>query len=197
MKLAIKLLTVVYFTLFAFVMSGAADNTNTYYTKVNIWYDDPVKILSTNYHKGTIIPFGTKVTITGQVKEKINFTIDDQPGVTFSLINVPRHTLVKTAVLFNQYFTRDDPKAKNSQWDKFSSKEKDNIKKGIIQPGMSRAAVLAAYGNPPKHRTPDISGNLWNYWDARYIRRSVTFKNNIVTKIHVVNEYHRKEGGSK
>jgi len=53
---------------------------------------------------------------------------------------------------------------------------------------MSKEAVIAAYGYPPKHRTPALTSNAWTYWDARYERRIVTFKNNKIAKIEYINE---------
>ena len=189
MKLLVKLFSAIYLTLFVFSIACAATPAvETYYTKVNIWYEDPGKILSTNYHRGAIIPFSTKVNITGQTKDKISFTAKDLPGMTFGLVNVPKHSLVNTEELFKQYFTQDDPKAQNAEFHKFSAKEKDNIENGTLIEGMSKEAVIVAYGYPPKHKTPAQSSNLWTYWDARYIRKIVTFKNNLVTKLEEIKE---------
>ncbi|MCX5698246.1 MAG: hypothetical protein NTX01_00905 [Candidatus Omnitrophica bacterium] len=189
MKLAAKLFIAIYLTLFVFSIACAATTTTKpYYTKVNIWYEDSGKILSTNYHRGAIIPFCTKVNVISQTKEKINFTTEDQPGITFALINVPRHSLVNTTELFKQYFTQDNPKAGNTEFNKFSAKEKDSIENGTLIEGMSKEAVIAAYGYPPKHKTPLLTSNLWTYWDARYLRKLVIFKNNVVTKLEEIKE---------
>ena len=189
MKLTAKLFFGIYLGLFVFSIACAATaTTETYYTKVNIWYENPSKILSTNYHRGAIIPFCAKVNILSQTKDKINFTADEQPGITFTLINVPKHSLVNTTELFKLYFTRDNPKTKNPEFNKFNAKEKDNIENGTLAEGMSKEAVIAAYGYPPKHRTPAQSSNLWTYWDAKILKRLVTFKNNTVTKIEEVKE---------
>lgn len=167
----------------------AADvSAGTYYTKVNIWYEDPMKIPSTNYHRGAVIPFGSKVKIIDQVKEKIKFTVDDQPGVTFTLVNIRKHSLVEADELCKQYFAQDDPRS-GKDFSKFSPKEIRNIEEGALEEGMSREAAIAAYGYPPKHKTPVLSSNLWIYWDARPIRKLVTFKDNKIFKIEEVNEF--------
>jgi len=189
MKATVRFFIAIYLALFVFAIAyAAAPDAETYYTKVNIWYEDPEKILSTNYHRGAIIPFASQVNITNQAKNKISFTIKDQPGVTFTLINVPRHSQVDTAGLFKQYFTQDDPKIKDPQFNKFNAKEKDNIENGTLTPGMSKEAVITAYGYPPKHKTPVLASNLWTYWDARYLRKLVTFKNNLVIKVEEIKE---------
>jgi len=175
----------------SFILStclAAEPSQKTYYTNVNIWYEDPEKILSTNYHRGAIIPFCSKVEIISQSKNKIIFTSEDVPGVTFTLINVPRHSMVTTGELFKQYFIQDGPKDKNVQYSKFTQQEKDNIENGTLTTGMSKEAVIAAYGYPPKHKTPVIASNLWTYWDARGLRKLVTFKNNQIINLEEVKE---------
>lgn len=189
MKLVVKIFMGLYLALLVTSIACAATaTTKAYYTKVNIWYEDPGKISSTNYHRGAIIPFGTKVEIINQAKEKIHFTTEDQPGITFILTNVTKHSLANATELFKHYFSLDNPKAINTEFDKFNAKEKDNIENGSLAEGMSKEAVVAAYGYPPKHKTPALTSNLWTYWDARYIRKLVTFKNNLVIKIEEVKE---------
>jgi hypothetical protein len=189
MKLSAKLFIAIYLALFVLSIGYAGTTaTETYYTKVNIWYEDPGKILSTNYHRGAIIPFCSKVKIVKQTKDKIIFTVDDQPGIAFILINIPRHSLENAEMLFKQYFTQNNPKAENEEFNKFSAKEKDNIENGTLTEGMGKEAVIVAYGYPPKHKTPAQTSNLWTYWDARYVRKLVTFKNNVVIKLEEVKE---------
>jgi hypothetical protein len=184
-RLLLILFSVLFFTQFVYASSI---KKGTYYTKVNIWYEDPLKIPSTNYHRGATIPFGSKVQINGEAKEKIQFTVDDQPGVTFNLVNVRRHSMVELGELFNDYFSLNDPKA-GKDYLQFSQKEKENIENGTLQEGMSREAAVAAYGYPPKHKTPTLKSNLWTYWDSRAIRKLVTFKGEKVSKIEEVNEF--------
>jgi len=189
MKIVTKLFITIYLLFFVSTFAYAASpTTQDYYTKVNIWYENPQKILSTNYHRGAIIPFGTKVNITSQSKDKINFTALDQPGITFILVNVPRHSLVSATELFKQYFTQTDPKVRDSEFNKFNAKEKENIENGTLTEGMSKEAVIVAYGYPPKHRTPVLTSNLWTYWDAKILKKLITFKNNSITKIEEVKE---------
>ena len=38
------------------------------------------------------------------------------------------------------------------------------IKAGVLVQGMSKRAVLVAYGPPPEHYTPDLKSNRWRYW---------------------------------
>lgn len=186
-------LTVLGVFLFAGSVYAADLSAGTYYTKVNIWYEDPLKIPSTNYHRGAVIPFGSKVKIISKVKERIQFTVDDEPGVTFTLVNVRKHSLVDGAELFKEYFAQDDPKL-TKEFNNFNGKERRNIEKGTLEEGMSREAAIAAYGYPPKHKTPTLKSSLWTYWDARSIRRLVTFKNDRIDKIEEFNEFEEGSG---
>ena len=161
----------------------AADSVKeAYYTKVNIWYEEPAKIVITNYHRGAIIPYGAKVNIISKAGDRIQFTVDEQPGITFVLFNVRKHSLVEIKELFEQYFSSNDPRAQGGEFSKFNSLENENIENGTIAQGMNKEAVIAAYGYPPKHKTPTLVSNIWTYWDARSVRKLVTFKNNLVTK---------------
>ncbi len=185
-RVFLAVLGICYFLPFSYAAESAAE---TYYTKVNIWYEDPAKIVSTNYHRGAIIPYGSKVAIVSRSGEKILFSVDDQPGITFVLTNIRKYSLMDTAGLFQQYFAQEDPKAQGKEFGKFNSREKDNIENGTVEAGMSKEAVIAAYGYPPKHKTPALTSNIWTYWDARSVRRVLTFKDNRVTNSEEVNEY--------
>ena len=156
----------------------------TYYTKVNIWYENPQKIVYTNYHMGAIIPAGSKVEILGINGNKIKFNVNELKGMTFILTNIPKYSLVSTEVLFSDYFINEEVSPC-----KFNSSEKENISNGTIEEGMTKDAVIMSYGYPPKHKTPALSSNVWTYWDARATRKVVTFKDNKVKKIEEVNEY--------
>jgi hypothetical protein len=80
MKHVAKLFVLIYSAFFITAIAYAATATAvSYYTKTNIWYEDPGKILSTNYHRGAIIPFCTKVNIISQTKDKISFFADNYP----------------------------------------------------------------------------------------------------------------------
>ena len=54
------------------------------FTQTNIWYEDPQKIYSTNYHVGTIIPVGTKVQIVRLKGDRIQFKSFDT-GRTYKM----------------------------------------------------------------------------------------------------------------
>lgn len=156
---------------------------SVYYTKVNIWYEDPEEILSTNYHKGTIIPFGSQVKIADYKGNQISFTKEDMAGVTFTIFDVHKYSLVSMEELFNHYFSKDDPKAPGGEFSRLSGREKEDVEKGNLAEGMSKEAAIIAYGYPPKHKTPDLADDIWYYWSNRFHTEEVTFKNNRIIKI--------------
>lgn len=154
----------------------------TYFTKANIWFENPRKIFSTNYHKGAILPAGTKGTIRHYGRGKIQFTADNT-GSTFTLVYIRKHGRMTMGEFFDHYFSEGDIMAEGGEFSQFTPEEQDNIKIGAIAEGMSKAAVLMAYGYPPKIKTPDISGDTWTYWKDRMNTVVVTFQDDKVMSI--------------
>ena len=158
----------------AFSAAGLAKDGGTYYTKVNIWYEKPDKILSTNYHKGTVIPAGTEVEVLKRGK-KISFR-EKESGDKFTLVQVKKFTDVSKDELFDRHFSEQNP-LKGKEYNSFSEMEKKNIKDGELEDGMSKAAVIMAYGYPPTHRTPSLDDNTWVFWRNRFANFPLRFKN--------------------
>ncbi|MBF0593866.1 MAG: hypothetical protein HQL22_02735 [Candidatus Omnitrophica bacterium] len=132
-----------------------------YYTAVNIWYEEPDKIPSTNYHKGQIIPVNTPVVIGSVRKSCITFT--DSNKVKYSIEIVSKHTPIPLEDLFRHYFS-----ASMTDLKLFTSDERANIENGTIAVGMSKEAVVVAYGYPPAHMTPSLDRSPWKYWKDRF-----------------------------
>ncbi len=166
-------------------LAGSAYAANpeegTYYIKANIWYENPMKIVSSNYHRGAIIPVGTEVKVTSFGKEAIKFTIAGK-GLDCVLTLVPRHTNISLQALFDRTFSRDNILASGA-FQKFNKMEKDNIDKGSIAVGMSKDAVLMAYGYPPSNHTPTLASDIWVYWESRVKMIKVTFKDDKVASM--------------
>ncbi|MBU1054557.1 MAG: hypothetical protein KKC46_12135 [Proteobacteria bacterium] len=169
-----------YSSLFAAGFTG-----KTYYTKVNIWYEKPNRILSTNYHRGNILPIGTKAKIHSIKDRKIQFTPEGS-GQLFTIINQKNTSTISTDKLFNRYFSLKQINLSAGDYNKASVADIENIKKGIITMGMSKKAVIMAYGYPPTHKTPQLSSNAWRYWYARMHKVNVFFKNDKVFKIETI-----------
>jgi hypothetical protein len=152
-----------------------------YFTKANIWYEKPESILSVNWHLGAILPVGTRVIIVRRSGNEIKFR--NIAGADFTLINAVKYSTINLEKLFNQYFSKEDVTGEGCIISKFTKEEQENIKNGTIAEGMSKEAVLMAWGYPPSHRTPNLVVDLWTYWENRLVRHLVYFSNNKVTKI--------------
>lgn len=164
-------------SLYAGSFSGKA-----YYTRVNIWYEHPNDILSTNYHRGVILPVGTKVSIHSINNRRIRFTPDGS-GQMFTIVNDKQTNTISIDELFNRYFSVEAVQAGVDGSFQATEAERENIKAGTITIGMSKKAVIMAYGYPPTHKTPLLTSDIWYYWYARLHKVNIYFKDDKVFKI--------------
>jgi len=153
-----------------------------YYTMANIWYERPDKILSTNFHRGIMIPAGTKVTIIYFKGKKINFT-EVETEESYTYLHAKKHSKITLRELFNRYFSKDDPMRPGGPFEKFTVKEQENVMDGTLNIGLSKDATLMAYGYPPTHRTASITSNMWTYWKGRAGRVLVIFRDDKICDI--------------
>lgn len=155
----------------------------TYFTTVNIWFEKPQRIYSTNYHRGAILLLGEKVLVTAVSGKAIHFTGED--GTNYTIAFMKSHHSQKATVesYFNQYFSKQSPILPGSPYHQLTADEKWHVKTGSIKIGMSKAAVLMAYGYPPSHRTPSLKNSIWVYWVNRFVKKNVYFKDGRVYKI--------------
>ncbi len=154
-----------------------------HYTAANIWYKHPREIWSLNHHRGVMLPAGTRVTIKGISGRTITFV--DQRGTKYRLMLAKKYTAPRftTNDLFGQYFTATDPLDKNGAFSRLTELEKNGVKTGRIAVGMSKQAVLMAYGYPPTHMTPSTESDVWKYWTNRFRAYLVYFQNGRVVEI--------------
>lgn len=181
MKRIFVLIVIVLLPMALIGCSGAntkVDKTKTLFTKVNIWFENPGKILATNYHKGSVLPINTRINVIEMNRKLLRFK-DLSTNVVFTLFNVPKHTKKNIDELFDAYFA-----TLSVNLDSFSALEQENIKNGTIAVGMSKAAVIAAYGYPPGNKTPSLDYDLWTYWVSRFKRtRGVKFSAGAIVEI--------------
>ncbi|MCU0856882.1 MAG: hypothetical protein MUC65_00570 [Pontiellaceae bacterium] len=143
-----------------------------YFTQVNIWYEKPEKIQSTNFHTGEILPIGTPVKMLKIEGNSIQFR--NEKGVNFTLIYNPKHSTGTIKDYLEKMFSEKSI-LEGKEYKKLSKTEKDNISKGIVAEGMCKSAVLMAYGYPPSHKTKSTDLNTWIYWLSRFKTTEVTF----------------------
>ncbi|MEW6379702.1 MAG: hypothetical protein AB1611_08835 [bacterium] len=165
---------------------SASPEGKPYFTKVNIWYEykneklNPIP--STNYHQGEMLPVGTKVTIKECSDKKILFA-DDSTNTVYTLVYIAKHGQMTPEEFFGHYFSEGNVMAEGGEFSKFTPEEQSNIKSGTLAEGMSKEAVLMAYGYPPKIKTPDISNDVWTFWKNRFDTTVVTFQDNKIANI--------------
>jgi hypothetical protein len=145
------------------------------YTAHNIWYEQLAKVYSINYKKGSLIPIGSRVlkleTSRGW-SSSVSFLLED--GARWGTIHF--QAKFHPGLFLRNYVERTFV---NTPPDRllvsFSTIERQHIQQGIVRRGMSRRAVIAAFGFPPEHATPFLEGNHWLYWFNRFHKREVLF----------------------
>lgn len=161
-------------------MEVLAAGKGTYFTTANIWYEHPEKIYSTNYHAGRIIPAGTEVEVLSAKKNRVKFRVKGKEA-NYLFTFVKKHSSLGFEEEFSRLFS-----AKNSFAEalkKFTKAEKEAVEEGKVVEGMGREAVLAAYGYPPSHMTPDLDDDHWIYWVKRMSKKEISFKKGKVSLI--------------
>lgn len=145
----------------------------TYYTQFSIRFEGD-RYYSTGYQRGQLLPINSSVTID-KINEKI-IAVTLPSGQKLSIINMKKHTSESVDDYFGKIF---DDSLKNLS--KFSKLEKEAILKGEIKNGMRKDAVIAAVGYPPKIATSSVDDNEWTYWQSKFSKYRVVFKNGKVT----------------
>ena len=101
----------------------------------------------------------------------------------FTIINDKNTSTISTDVLFNRYFSIEAVQVGVGDYYQATDDDRENIKNGTITPGMSKKAVLMAYGYPPTHKTPLLTSDIWYYWYSRPSKVIVYFKDDNVFQI--------------
>jgi len=168
------------------------------YLQANLWFERPMRIESTNYHRGSIIPAGTKARVLRVINartsspfynEESNMVVPfggeiPSPGILFEILPSGQrfqiifiskhHTGLLPSDIAEHYFGKEDPLA-SARYAGFTPVEKEAIRQGTLEPGMSKDAVLMAYGYPPEHRTPSLGLPTWIYWTNRFVSKRLIF----------------------
>jgi hypothetical protein len=168
----------------------------TFYTTANIWYESKgIQIDSTNYHMGAFLPIGTNVKIIevydgmtthenplgAPVFERF-IRFEDEAGHTYKLIFLSKHAREGMTVwdFFRQYFSENNPMGDGGAFWSLTAEEQKSVLAGEITVGMSKTAVVMAYGYPPSHRTPSLQQDKWIYWVNWFKTRTVLFSDDKV-----------------
>jgi hypothetical protein len=144
------------------------------YTAYNMWYETGKEgaMWTINYKTGIMIPAGTEVTDISVSKKEVSFvTVKDKIKFTANF-NIKYHPGKTAEDYAKMMFSEKDF---NQLTQGMSQTELDGVKEGVIKVGMSKQAVLTAYGYPPEHKTPDTNGNVWIYWINKFKTKTINF----------------------
>ena len=144
--------------------SDATAGSSALYTAYNLWFENPEKMSSVNYHTGAIILAGSKVIRLSTHTKTIRFRLADEER-SFSI----------REEFTNRSFASQ---ALEERTKKFSNQEKEMIRSGSVGNGMSKEAVLVSWRYPPEHQTLSTTANTWVYWRNRFMKQAVQFGQN-------------------
>ncbi|MBN1627084.1 MAG: hypothetical protein JW944_11215 [Deltaproteobacteria bacterium] len=144
------------------------------YTAYNMWYElgKEDAMWAINYKTGIMIPAGTEVSSIMVKESQIYFvTVDDKRRYTVNF-NAKFHPGKRPTDYARMMFSEKDFLELTKG---MSQTDIDGINEGLIMVGMTKKAVIVAYGYPPEHKTPDLNGNVWRYWLNRFSSTEINF----------------------
>ena len=147
-------------------------------TAYNLWYEDPMKMDTINTQKGRILPFGTPVEITKATDAEILFRTAD--GQKFRIEFEPHYRLQSPEEYMRDLFTIHTESELKAGFDTLTY---EKIRRGVVEKGMSKAAVIRAYGPPCAFRTASQSSATWLYPAAYLEYKRIIFKNGKILDI--------------
>jgi predicted nucleotidyltransferase component of viral defense system len=145
------------------------------YTQFSLFYEKNVH-RTTDYRTGTFVPINTEVTFIKANKNEIDVTLPD--GTDLRIVNVEKYSGEKIVGILNRTLGK-----KAVDLSRFTKEEITSIQAGEVENGMSKDAVIASLGYPPKHETPTLNGNQWRYWRTIFTTFVVHFEDGKVVSI--------------
>jgi hypothetical protein len=162
----------------ALLVTTMASAAEPMFTTYNMWYEVPNRMWTINYKRGNILPAGT------EVKDIAVFKTESFPQQYITFRRATDNQLFKVSfirkfhpgkkigdyrqLMFSQHNF-------NEQTANFSEREINAITRGVLVTGMSKPAVVMAYGVPPQHKTPTMEANVWRYWTSRMVSKNICF----------------------
>jgi outer membrane protein assembly factor BamE (lipoprotein component of BamABCDE complex) len=150
--------------------AGAAKNASAeqLYAQSNLQLQKG-KLVPVNYRTGSMIPIGTVVKVLDKGKSAYECITDG--GVEFTFLP---HKQIRQPIdqVFKLFVSNEDPRPRIN---KLSASDQALVKKGALERGMSRDAVLLSIGPPPSHKTPSLESSTWMYWKSKFATFKVIF----------------------
>lgn len=163
-------------------VAGASKSTvgqiakgQTLYTQFSLFYEKNTH-LTTNYRRGTLVPINTAVKWVKPRKNSIVVTLPN--GENLEILNVKDYSGEKIDGIFTRTlaFTPVDLSS-------FTMEERAAILDGNVLPGMTKQGTILALGYPPRHRTPSLESDQWQYWKSRFDTFIVHFEGGKIDSI--------------
>ena len=146
------------------------------YLAYNVWLTrraDNQKCI--NYKDGPILPAGTEIRAAITIDDTVIFMakeMKDEVTVKFTEEWHPG----KSPVDYLNMMITEKPLTELTAG--MSEIELQGIRDGLIYEGMSKDAVVIAYGYPPEHYTPSLDEDRWMYWKNKFKRHRICFDEN-------------------
>lgn len=156
------------------------------YTAYNIWRVRAHLMRCINYkHGNEILPAGTMVKDVEVVKKQKNYHPKRRYYISFTTVDDNRVYKIDFTSNWHPGKTAEDyrnlmitTKTFEELTEGMTDQEIQAIKHGTVLNGMSKSAVLVAYGYPPEHRTGGIYSRTWIYWRNKFNTFRVCFDDN-------------------
>ena len=117
-------------------------------------------ITTLNYTLGFPIPVNSVVFYEDINSKQLAFMYNQK---RYYLRNAPRYSKTNMDQMLDRYFATT-----KVDLSKFTEKEQELIKAAKIEVGMSKEAVILAYGFPPSHTTASLDLDAWKYWKFQH-----------------------------
>ena len=167
----------------------------TRYLCCNVRYERP-EITDNFYQVGTLIPFGTPVTILEVRPHSVKFQASGHPPIT--VVEKYGSRTLPFDQFLDRLFLETDPRTKvaraatarggghrgsrepapPSRHDTLAA-----IEQGTVEPGMTKADVIMALNYSPANRTPSLDASEWHYWRNRWDQYVVAFDGDRVSRV--------------
>lgn len=149
------------------------------YTAYNIWYENPDRVDSTNMLKGQIIPFGTEVEILNFTDKEMRFkTVKDSKEFRI-IYDAPKHMIAAEDYIRRLFTTQMQEELAEG----ITPIVFEKLKRGVVEPGMTREEVILAFGPPIAFRTPSEKENTWLYWTDVLVGKRIFFSKGKIIEI--------------
>jgi len=131
------------------------------------------------YEAGSMLPAGTKVTVTKVGQWGVQFRPDDSQEIyTLGFSYGWKH--LDRSKYFENVLRETDPVAAVTP---SSPAIATAIKEGRLVSGMTRNEALLARGYPPAHKTPDLEADEWIYYETPGFMVRVVFLDGKITSM--------------